>query len=723
MATRTSVGSGLWSVAGTWDTGVPLDNDVVIISAGHTVEFDVDQSGFANGIAGITVTGTLKMSITVNTHLKMKASTTITGTGTFSAGEVGAPIPFSVKCTITGGADWKFVSTSNLIVNMYGVEPTNKFVTISGSEAIGQTVISVDTDVTGDIWAIGDIVLITTISAATYQTYTIANIAATEITLSSGLTVAKALGNRMYLLSRNLMVSAPTGASNHRLFDTVLLNSGGGYFSSPGGIIIYGGTNTISGGVFAIGNHLVWGGTLNLSGGLFLGSANYGTFNTTINSTGATWYMSATNQGIYTFAGNVDGLDSYDNVCSFYSCSYVVISNVTSTRAQYALQAVCNGVILLNSTFTSGFTNGGASCKLINCTIGNTGFVDSVAYNVLFTGTISATSLPVNFFSESFDHNKVSGGYYCGTKGGTTLKQFTTKPTGYANSMQTALLSASAQGYWQKSVVIGSGASVNITSWLRKDASMIYLPRVIIFDKNTTDPLIGGAGLHTFTMTNSIDTWESDLYTYTNSTSEDITLVIRCQGMNATGNMYSLADVEQINVDLTSAIALLNAIKPQTDLIPASPAPANEYDVRMTAIQADLDNPNQYKADVSALALESTLTALKGLGWTDETLVALMTAIEAITSIDEAGVRNAIGMATANLDTQLAAIPNGSTLYDGKTYEELIKLTASALLGLLSISVDGTTLTFRDLLDTKNRIVTTQNPATGERTNQTLDGS
>ena len=31
-------------------------------------------------------------------------------------------------------------------------------------------------------------------------------------------------------------------------------------------------------------------------------------------------------------------------------------------------------------------------------------------------------------------------------------------------------------------------------------------------------------------------------------------------------------------------------------------APANEYDARMTAMQADLDNPDQYKADVSALA-------------------------------------------------------------------------------------------------------------------------
>lgn len=34
-------------------------------------------------------------------------------------------------------------------------------------------------------------------------------------------------------------------------------------------------------------------------------------------------------------------------------------------------------------------------------------------------------------------------------------------------------------------------------------------------------------------------------------------------------------------------------------------APANEYDSELAAIQADLDNPNQYKADVSALALKN----------------------------------------------------------------------------------------------------------------------
>ena len=50
-------------------------------------------------------------------------------------------------------------------------------------------------------------------------------------------------------------------------------------------------------------------------------------------------------------------------------------------------------------------------------------------------------------------------------------------------------------------------------------------------------------------------------------------------------------------------------------------------DSQLSAIQADLDNPNQYKADVSGLS-----------------------------TLDAAGVRTAVGLASANLDTQMGNI-------------------------------------------------------------------
>ncbi len=79
------------------------------------------------------------------------------------------------------------------------------------------------------------------------------------------------------------------------------------------------------------------------------------------------------------------------------------------------------------------------------------------------------------------------------------------------------------------------------------------------------------------------------------------------------------------------------------------------------------------------MAKESTLTAIKGAGWTNQTIVALKAVVDAIkaktdnlptdpadessleaaiagVSIDPSDIRTAIGLASANLDTQLAGI-------------------------------------------------------------------
>ncbi|QGH71187.1 hypothetical protein [Methanobacterium virus PhiF1] len=73
MASFTSSQSGLWSSASTWGgAGVPGNGDTVTIASGHTVTFDVDQSGFASGLAGLTVNGTLQFKEDVNTFLKVQ---------------------------------------------------------------------------------------------------------------------------------------------------------------------------------------------------------------------------------------------------------------------------------------------------------------------------------------------------------------------------------------------------------------------------------------------------------------------------------------------------------------------------------------------------------------------------------------------------------------------------------------------------------------------------
>lgn len=57
----------------------------------------------------------------------------------------------------------------------------------------------------------------------------------------------------------------------------------------------------------------------------------------------------------------------------------------------------------------------------------------------------------------------------------------------------------------------------------------------------------------------------------------------------------------------------MDAVKAKTDNLPPSPAPAGEYDARLVTIQADLDNPDQYKADISALATSAEVGALNNI--------------------------------------------------------------------------------------------------------------
>lgn len=562
MATITSVGSGLWSVAGTWDGGVPVDNDVVVIAAGHVVEFDVDQSGFANGVDGITITGTLKLTRTAGTYyLKIKAAKTIAGPGTFDCGTAISPIPFASKHTITGGAGWYINGGSGMTFTCYAVEPTIKYAKLINAEGAGSTVLEVDTDVTGDIWADGNTIFICQIGGKSSEERIIAvgGIASGSITITAGLSSAKSINAHIVLVTRNVT-----------------------FLSAGGGAFIRGMTNAnpakLYGGCFRGSGDSVSTSAIEYGGGLFTGangwhtgSNNYtsvlgGVF-TNVNSAFQSWLGLKITYGI--FIGMSYAI-SNSSLCSmlngYVACAFIGFNGVSGfslfggvikdcERGLSASPATIKGAVFENQQ-----------------DVYSTQFV---AFNTLFGGGTENylyTSGDVTAFSESFDHDQVVGAYRAWTAGGVTTKQAVTAPVGYTSAMQTVLANAAKQGYWQKEITISAGASVNIEMNLRKSAAMTYLPRIIVFNKASTDPFAGGTGLYTFTMTNSIDTWEDDLYTYTNTTSEDITLVIRCQGMNATGNMYSLVDVEQINVDLTGAIAkidvidgLVDAIKAKTD--------------------------------------------------------------------------------------------------------------------------------------------------------------
>lgn len=75
--------------------------------------------------------------------------------------------------------------------------------------------------------------------------------------------------------------------------------------------------------------------------------------------------------------------------------------------------------------------------------------------------------------------------------------------------------------------------------------------------------------------------------------------------------VYAVDEYDYTDVSNLALEATVSGVKERTDNLPNSPAPENEYDTVITALQTDLDNPDQYKADVSALALEATVSGIK----------------------------------------------------------------------------------------------------------------
>jgi Secretion system C-terminal sorting domain len=120
-ATRTAVASGNWTTPATWDTGVPLLNDNVIIPSGITVTISANWTIFFNifpaYVNNITVNGTLHLNnagLSLNSYdvLTINAGGQITASGfavissgfTFFTTLTPGLFPIIGPATISGGA-------------------------------------------------------------------------------------------------------------------------------------------------------------------------------------------------------------------------------------------------------------------------------------------------------------------------------------------------------------------------------------------------------------------------------------------------------------------------------------------------------------------------------------------------------------------------------------------------------------------------------------------
>ena len=496
MATRTSVGSGLWSSVGTWDTGVPVDGDDVVIASGHVIEFDANQSAFVTGVK-VTITGTLTHTTAAGSYcLFLKTGASVVGAGTWNIGTSGAPIPFASKHTVTGAAGWYVDGVSGLTMTVYGAEPTYTSIKLSADEAIGQTELSVDTDVTGDIWAAGDIIRIDDINRGRESEERIiatGGIAAGTITVTAGLTAAKSTGAVVSLITRNIRIIA-VGTGSYTIYRvgtgsvTKLTVAGGMWygvnkslFTACPYLVVSGGTISGNGdGISSCSNSVV-------SGGVFSGNSNG------INSCS----NSVVSGGV--FSGNSNGINS---------CSNSVVSGGTFNGNNYDIANTTGNLFGVELTAA----------------------IEHYQYTNITNGWHSL---------QSDNHDAVDGAVKAWCKGGVVTSQAVIKPDGYTQACNHALESASYPAFWYKKFTVPAGQIYSIEVQLRKSASMAYLPRVYLM-AGIGNPLAGATPVDTFTMTDSIDTWESDTFTVDNSAGDyDLDYALWFVGQNATGNMYS----------------------------------------------------------------------------------------------------------------------------------------------------------------------------------------
>ena len=524
MALRTSngTGGGNWSVAGTWDTGVPVDSDTFLILAGDTVVFDVDQSGFANGMGASTIqaTGVLNIKDDAGTYyLKMNGDLTLTGT--LQAG-TSAVVPFTGTFTVdfNSGSNSIVISDATGSLLLYCAEPTTKYVSLTAQEPAAETVMAVDTDISSD-WSNGDTVVICDLKTPASSTHdnetdTIAGMTATTITLTGGLANQKEIGTIIGLVTRNIRLIDSTdyaikeGATGtNEIYAEINSCSGGGIQNTQnatiGGCIIFisasgkyaalnADSSTFDAGLFDASNNNNYGirgaNMVTSAGSIIAGMYFAGLYltNCTINGvTAACGYGLGTRIRGTTINGDIIG------------CRYTIASaypiNVSGDiyNCDRCFDS-CSGMVVSNCEL--GKSKGGVTSTRVM-----TDCIDGRFFNCLFTSTTEftnynlKTSRPQWGYVESNDHDQVTNAYKAWCLGGIVTSNETSPPTGYDRWYEHAceyMAGGSFPCFRQFETVVQSGEAIEVTGVIRiADGEDLTTdpPALQIIDK-FADPLV-----------------------------------------------------------------------------------------------------------------------------------------------------------------------------------------------------------------------------------------
>jgi len=546
MATITSVGDGLWSAADTWSpSGVPANGDTVIIADGHTVTFDVDQSGFADGV-GLTINGTLRFT-TDGTVTYLKLNANLAGTGSLYVGNsTEDPIPAPAGATpevatIAFNGAYR-VTGSFAALEMYGEErepfyavaskTDNTHIVLAGSGSLSWLR-------EGDVIAISDSTTTGQHDPPT-ETFTVSGYDANTrtITLDAGTPLIRDVNqddctDYCCLISHNIQV---IGGSTQLLqsFDCVSYEFRGIHFS----LISYLVSN-------CFGAHFdhcsFWGYTfdenshISMLKSCVIGNASWGGF-------------CARHGGIATASIFIN---IYYSALGFTANSATFINCVVCNVNYGAFGAECG-----NSQYIDCVDNG-TSGVVVRYPLNDIRLHSCLLLSASEIGR-DQNRMMNSWIAESLDHDQVANAFRAWCRGGVVNSCADPVPDGWSLGYQHVCESADYPVWRRWAVYVPAGWALTIQIRMRKDTSMSYLPRVQVIDQYA-DPLVddGNSALAEQQMTNANDEWESYELTYENNGSTDKPVWIRSLAKNASGNFYVAIDWENIDMTVATNVSTL----------------------------------------------------------------------------------------------------------------------------------------------------------------------
>ncbi len=507
-ATLQSIASGAWTAdaATVWDTGIaPANGDTVNVNGPHNVTFDADMSGWANGVTLIIDSGaTLTIKDDGGSYYLM-TSADITHDGTMQAG-TSASVPFTGTFTL----DFNLTASSIIcsgggVINFYCIEATNKFVKLTAQEPGAETVLAVDTDVTADIWAIGDVVEIS--EGGGYndtESDTIAAIAAGTITITGGLAAQKEIDSFVTLVTRNIRIINSTtfaieDVDNSTINCAVYDCTHGIDGSTTGGNVIGGAIkgNEATG----VALKFIYSSTINAA---LVGTGNGLSYcyncEVTSDAVVAGCYYSCLYSRNMVLRGN------WTSARHFVSYSSSIVFAATHTKGYLTAIVQSNDIILQDVTIDTGLqaisiVEGitASGCTFQN----NTRDLADQTTNGRFYNCLFASGTEFNNYNdensrgtwcyvESLNHDQVESAYKAWCVGGIVTSQTASPPTGYSIWYELACESASYPCFRQYKIVVLPGTAIEVEGYIRiADAvdHTSYPPALQIIDV-FADPLV-----------------------------------------------------------------------------------------------------------------------------------------------------------------------------------------------------------------------------------------